>query len=75
MNQCPLTLFALAISVAIPAAQAEAIDPEPYSLLFPTMYHGQDITARDGDVYLAMVRDGEGWRFGLDADQDRTRRG
>ncbi len=45
------------------ALTVSAVDHEPFDLLLTSSYHGDEITAGDGEVYLAVVRDGDGWKM------------
>jgi hypothetical protein len=51
------------LALATLTASVAATDNEPFDLLFATTYHGNEITAGDGDVYFALVRDDAGWRL------------
>ncbi len=57
-----LTRPVLAVLIAAVTATASAVDREPFDLLLVSSYHGDEITAGDGDVYLAVMRDDDGWK-------------
>lgn len=59
-----LTHPALAVLIVLAfALTVSAVDREPFDLLLASSYHGDEITAGDGEVYLAVVRDGDGWKL------------